>query len=276
MDPFLHALIAMPTAVYSGLLALVLLYWLSVIVGALDLDLLHLGGHGHVDVGHGGVGHGGAGHSGGHLPHGGAAGHGHDTAVGAHAAHGFFEFLSLGQVPITITATGIVFLAWLQAMALDLGLRATVEPWVGHLLFAVLLAAVFVPAVIVTAYAVRPLRRVFTMHDEHGEASLVGRPVRITSLVVDQGFGTAAVAAQGPELLLNVVCREGVRLAKHDMAVVVEYLADRAVYVVAPYAHLEPDAVEGPLRPPADGDAAGVAAPAAGPVSLESRRAPPQ
>ncbi len=265
MDPFLHALIAMPTAIYSGLLALVLLYWLSVIVGALDLDLLHLGGHGHLDVGHGGAGHGG-----------GAGHHDADTGVGGHEAHGFFEFLSLGQVPITITATGIVFLAWLQAMALDLGLRTTVEPWVGHLLFALLLAAVCVPAVIITGYAVRPLRRIFTMYDEHGEASLVGRPVRITSLVVDQGFGTAAVAAQGPELLLNVVCREGVRLAKHDMAVVVDYLPHRAVYVVAPYAHLEPDAVDGLLRPPADGDAAGAPHPAAGPVSLESRRAPPQ
>ena len=271
MDPFLHALIAMPTAIYSGLLALVVLYWLSVIVGALDLDLLHLGGHGHLDAGHGGVGHGG-----GHVAHGGAAGHGHDTAVGGHAAHGLFEFLSLGQVPITITATGIVFLAWLQAMALDLGLRSTLEPVLGHLPFAVLLAAVFVPAVVVTAHAVRPLRRVFETHDEHGESSLVGRPVRITSLAVDQGFGTAAVQAQGPELLLNVVCREGVRLAKHDMAVVVEWLPDRAVYVVAPYAHLEPDAVDGLLRPPADGDAADVARPAAGPVSLESRRAPPQ
>ena len=47
MNEFLQEIIAFPTGVYTGLLGLVLFYWLFVIFGALDIDII--GGGGDVD-----------------------------------------------------------------------------------------------------------------------------------------------------------------------------------------------------------------------------------
>ncbi|HBL31463.1 MAG TPA: hypothetical protein DD490_31955, partial [Acidobacteria bacterium] len=58
MSEFLNAILAFPTVIYTILLGVVVGYWLFVLLGALDINLLgdadlDGGGHGHGD----GVGH---------------------------------------------------------------------------------------------------------------------------------------------------------------------------------------------------------------------------
>jgi hypothetical protein len=246
MSEFLAALLAFPTIAYSVLLALALLYWLSVIIGALDLDLF--------------------------SPDAGDAGG--DMAPGGHTSHGFLEFLSIGRVPVTITASVFLLIAWFLAMLAELTLRAPLSSVISGPLFSgLLIPGTIIPAVFITGLAVRPLRWVFAQVSEHGETGLVGRMVKITSLTVDHQFGTAVCENAGPGILMNVFCRDGVQLKRDDMAVVVEFDAAKNLYLVAPFSHVpaEVDRLAAPVPPVVP--PASTSAPA---VSLERRTEPPQ
>jgi hypothetical protein len=212
MTEFLAAIQAFPNIIFTGLLGLMLLYWLTVIVGALDIDLF---------------GHHGAGADG-------------DMAPGAHEGHGFAEFLSLNKVPITITASAFALIGWILGMLTEIVLR----PWLGVLLpgplYSLIMMVVLVLAAgFAAAFVVRPLRHIFTMESEHGEEGLIGRMVRITSMKADHRFGSAMCDNSGPGIIMQVVCRAGTELKRDDMAVVVEYDAIKGIYLVAPFAHLK-------------------------------------
>lgn len=251
MAEFLAALMAFPTIAYSVLLALALLYWLTVIIGALDIDLF--------------------------SPEVGDAGAGGDMAPGGHHGHGFLEFLSIGRVPVTITASVFVFIGWFLCMLAELLLRAPLATVVSGPLFALaLIPASLIPAVFFTGLVVKPLRHLFSLVSEHGETGLVGRMVKITSLTVDHQFGTAVCDNAGPGILMNVFCRDGVQMKRDEMAVVVDFDASRNLYLVAPFGHVAADVerlgLEAPV-PPATQEPASTSAP---PVSLERRAEPPQ
>lgn len=241
MDQFIAALLAPPALFFSLLLGAALLYWLMVIVGALDLDLFHLG--------HGGDGHG----------HGVGDGHGHDghDGGGGHGPlHGALDLLSVGKVPLTLVATALVLTAWLVCMVGQLTLlpllAAALPPW---LLALVLFAAAVAVALPVTAVAMLPLRQAFAPSDEAGQRggiSLVGQLARVTSRTVDPAFGTAVCTLGGSEIVLNVVTgRPDLVLTKDQQAVIVHYDDERQVHVLgpAPEPALAPAADETPARP---------------------------
>ena len=251
MSEFLAALQAFPTMIFSGLLGLMLIYWLTVIVGALDIDLF--GHHGAEVDGH--------------------------MAPGAHDGHGFAEFLSLGKVPITITASVFSLVGWALGMLAEIHLRPVVGTLLpGPLYPLIMLVALVTIAGFAAAWAVQPLRRIFTMHTEHGEEGLIGKMVRITSLKADHRFGTALCDNAGPGIIMQVVLRQGAELKRDDMAVVVEYDVAKGLYLVAPFAHLKAEEAINRgslpiLPPPAEVAPASTPAP---PVSLERRNERPQ
>ncbi len=125
---------------------------------------------------------------------------------------------------------------------------------------------------------VRPLRHLFNLVSEHGEAGLVGRMVRISSLTVDHQFGTAVCDNAGPGILMNVFCRHGVQMKRDDMAVVVEFDASNNLYLVAPFSHVPTDVetivTDNAGLPPVSSPAQASTPPPA--VSLERRMEPPQ
>lgn len=250
MAEFYAALLAFPTIAYSVLLALALLYWLTVIIGALDVDLF--------------------------SPEVGDAGG--DMAAGGHHGHGFLEFLSVGRVPVTITASVFVFIGWFLCMLAELLLRAPLAAVISGPMFSLaLVPASLIPAVFFTGLVVKPLRHLFSLVSEHGEAGLVGRMVRITSLTADHQFGTAVCDNAGPGILMNVFCRDGVQMKRDEMAVVVDFDASRNLYLIAPFGHVPADVerlgLEAPVLPPATPAQVSTSAP---PVSLERRAEPPQ
>lgn len=209
MEEFLQALTSGGVAPFTVLLVAAVLYWLLVILGALDLDLLHLGGE--------------AGHDAGHDGHGGDGHHGLFT--------GLFEFLSIGKVPITVVLSLLVFTGWGTAMALALLLP---------LWWPLVLAGGLAAALPVTGFATRPLRAVFSALNRGVETgvSLVGCEARITSAACDHRFGTAVVQQGGDELILDVVAiREDLRFAKDEVVVIADHDAERRCYLVGPAAY---------------------------------------
>lgn len=210
MGELWHLATTMPTSVWSLLLALACVYWALVAVGAFDIDLFSIDAD--VDA---------------------------DAGVDVHA-HGIFEFLSIGQVPITVIASIFVAAAWLLALAAVSLVPAPLAALPAGLAHALVLAVTALAALVVTAWTCRRMRPLFSIVTVEGGASLVGRQVTVTSGHVDERFGTASAATDGPDLLLNVVARVGVRLSRGEQAVVVEHDAERGVYLIAPLPHLRP------------------------------------
>ncbi|MFM2090306.1 MAG: hypothetical protein RLZZ127_795 [Planctomycetota bacterium] len=205
MEPLLTALLAVPTVVFTALLVVAVLYWLLVILGALDLDLLHLGDH------------------------------------DAHAGENHFavlEFLRVGQVPITVIASVFVVIAWIVSLAATMFLRPAVPEWSWWLFGAVAFAAAVVAGYLGTGAVCAGLAGLFAIRGTSTATSLVGRVVEVTSSTVDARFGTARHdRPTGEEVLLNVVCDPVHVFARGDQAVVMEYDAAKGVYLIAPLPH---------------------------------------
>ena len=223
MNELVVAAIQFPTVVFTIALGIVLLYWVSVLVGALDLDLF--GGH-DVDVGGGhDAGVGGSHDAGGHD-----AGD-HDAEGG-----GLWHALGLGDVPITISASVIVLVAWVTSVLI---MAYVVEAfdlprWLGGLLLP--LAILF--ALPVTALLVRPLRPVFAIKEGKSNADYVGHTCTVTTGHVDNEFGQATVEDGGTVLIVAIRCDATGKLARGDKALIIEFDAGRQSYVVEPSANL--------------------------------------
>jgi hypothetical protein len=227
VNEFLNAITGLPTAVFSGLLLVTLLYWLLAAIGQVDIDSLNVD----VDV---------------------------DASVdvdadvdidadvsapnGMHfSAMGVLEWLSVGKVPLSLIISVWVIYGWMLCMGSELLLRPALGEGLIDWIYvpSVAIAASFA-ALISTGWTVRPMRKLFSLDDAVHNQDLIGHQVIVTTRAVSTTFGRASSTGSGSDLILNVICDASHTLKRDDPAVVVEYLPERNVYVVAPLPHLQP------------------------------------
>jgi hypothetical protein len=211
VNELFEASLRFPTVVFTIGLGIVLVYWLFVLLGALDIDLL--GGGDHVDVGGHDVG-------------------GHD--VGGHDvdADGVFAKLGLGVVPITITISFIMLVGWcgsLLVMYYGGGMA-----WLKYALLPLMLLA----SMLVTSVLVRPLAPVFKIREGKSNREYVGHTCTITTANVDDKFGHASVEDGGTTLDIPVRCDAPGKLSRGDKALIIEFDEDRQAYLVEPHASI--------------------------------------
>lgn len=250
MSEFLNAILAFPTVLYTILLGVVVLYWLFVILGALDINLLgdaDLDGHGHADLdmgGHGHVdalgadGHGHDLHLDGHG-HGPADGHGHsgdhhgdadaDAGDAEHAGGlaGLIQTLGLGGVPVTLMLSILILAAW----SFCLGGTELFGGSPGWTSVAVPLLSLAL-AVPVTGVIIRPLRRFYTTVAAPQHRDFVGKICTITTLRVDERYGQAEIADGGAGLIVQVRSSGSDRFSRGDRALIFDYKDE--VFWIAP------------------------------------------
>jgi hypothetical protein len=200
-----------PTVVFTIALGIVLLYWLFVLIGALDLDLF---GH-HVDIGGDGAGDA-VGDAGGHD-----AGGGHDADGDADGNAGIWHTLGLGDVPITISASIIVLVAWVASLCLMtyVVVAFALPGWV---------AGILLPLVLILALPITAIK------EGKSNADYVGHSCTVTTGHVDNEFGQATVEDGGTVLIIAVRCDAPGKLARGDKALIIEFDPSRQAYVVEP------------------------------------------
>jgi hypothetical protein len=244
-----EASLRFPTVVFTIGLGIVLVYWLFVFLGALDIDLLGggevhgdgigdaLGGHGHVDVG----GHDVGGHDvGGHDVGGHDAG-GHDASGDGHDADGgdgFFAKLGLGAVPLTISVSFIMLVGWTTSLLASSYIDG--GAWLPY----VLLPAVLVTSMLVTSVLVRPLAPVFKVREGKKNKDWVGQTCTISTGTVDEKFGHANVEEGGTTMDIAVRCDAG-KLGRGDKALIIDFDEERQAYLVEPVASILPNSKAG-------------------------------
>jgi len=190
-----------PTIVFTIALGIVLVYWLFVLIGTLDIDLL---GHGH-DVG------------------------GHDAGDADADADGVWDALGLGNVPLTISISVIVLVAWVGCL---LGSRYVVGD-AGALRW-VLLPIAFLIALPIAALFVRPLAPVFEIKEGKTHADYIGSVCTITSNTVDNDFGFADIVDGGSVVQIAVRSDPSHKLVRGQKALVIDIDPERRVFAVEP------------------------------------------
>ncbi|AUX34644.1 hypothetical protein SOCE836_068200 [Sorangium cellulosum] len=276
MAEVLAASLAFPAVIFTVVLALALIYWLFVLLGALDLDLLG-GAHGDATPDLGGL----EGAAKGALEgaakgalegaakgalegaakgslEGAAKGSLEGAADGAHGVGAVLVALELHRVPATVTLTLIAAFGWFTSalstmLAAPLWTGAGLPRWA---LGVTALAASLVVAVLLTSLAVRPLAPLFVTRHATSKKDLVGRVCVVSTGRVDERFGQAVIDEGGASHILDVRCDTPGALRRGDRALLVSWDPDGEVFGVEPL-----DGLLGPPPPLAERLASRVEAP---------------
>lgn len=203
-----HASVHISNLFSSLLLLLVVLYWVVVLCGVLDVDTLDLD----MDLDAGDA-------------------DGVETGVSG-GNEGLLEYLNLRKVPLSIVVSIFAISLWLLGVLANHYLHNTSSTLLGLI--------VFVPNVLISAHIAKfvtmPLIPLFrSMNADIAEVrDMAGTRVRITSSKADAKFGQAEVISRedGPSVVLSVRT-EGEVLPKGTEAVVVCEDVDKRVYVVS-------------------------------------------
>ncbi len=249
MENFLDAAFQMPTAIFSVLLGLAVLYWLTVVLGLFDLGIFEGLFEGTVEgaaegmvegVAEGmaeGIAEGVAEGMAEGMAEGLAEGVAEGATDGATDAvlagrPGCLGLLAVGEVPVSISGTLLIVFAWLFSYG---GTSLLARVAVGGTLVAAGLGVVaFALALGATSVATRPLKKLFRIAPVTTNRDLVKRLCKLTTLRVDEKFGQAEVDDKGSVLLVQVRCRRKNDMTRGDRAIIYEYDAAYEVFWIAP------------------------------------------
>ncbi len=255
MEGLLRAIESFPAALYTVLLGLVLLYWLFVVVGAVDLDALGGAEHGMEGVAKGvlegasdaalsaldgaadGVTHAteavGAGMEGAEGVEGaGTSGVGVSHAGGVLSSLGV---LHLRKVPVTVAGSLVVIYGWLVAVLAQVtaGARWTQAGLPGWAFGSAVSVLSLGLAVRFAAWTARPMVPLFAARPASTRDDLMGREAEVTTGRLDAGFGQVLVSDGGAGLLIDARF-EGGTLRRGDRVVVTYWDGERNVVQVEP------------------------------------------
>lgn len=227
----LTELFAFPTAIFSVLLALALVYWLFVIIGALDVDMLDFGeaaegmfegaAEGAAEGAFEGMAEGAA-----------EAGAEGAAEAGAEASAGLISALKLRSAPATVVLSLIFLFGWIVSFV---GMRTLAE-WglTGALVGAGLAVLAVVVALPLTSIVIRPLAPVFEPAHARTRNELIGQFCVISTQKVTDRFGQANCHLGGDDLLIQVRGPQFNALKKGDQALIIDYDREREAYLVEP------------------------------------------
>lgn len=253
MHAFLDTVIAFPTVVFTVPLALLVLYWLMTIVGALDMELLDGvfgaaegldglealdgvdgvldGADGALDALDGSMES-----ADGALEAVDGAADAADTNLAVVERGLLAHVFHLGQVPVTITLSLFTltgFIASYGGSVLIRGLDGTLHTVgaVGVVVAATLLGGLG------SWVGAHPLVPMFALQGARSRQAVVGSTCEITTGRVDEHFGQAEVTVDRDHLLVQVRCdRPDNGLKRGAEALIISYDARREAFVVEPLA----------------------------------------
>ena len=194
MGQFLEIALSFPTIIFSVLLTIMVAYWLTGIIGVIDVD------H-HVDHQDGGFSH-------------------------------ALVLFGLRGLPITLVITLLSFLAWFSSLLLADLLSFLMQGWVKYLIGTfIAITSIFI-ALPLTGIVLKPLRRHLMTHTAIEKGELVGRTCIVNTLKVTQTFGQASVEDGGAGLIIAIRSDEPNSFKKGSKAVLISYNGENDFYKV--------------------------------------------
>lgn len=228
MSPIIDASLAFPTVIFSLFLVVVLLYWVLVVLGTVDMDMFDFDFDG--DFG-GDLG----GDLGADLGDAGADLDGDVDADGDAHGHGTFADilarLDLTEIPLTVSLSLFFLLAWLVCVS---AVQVFGAPVTALGIGAALAAGAMVISLLATSRVAVVLKPLFRTFYAPKHKSLLGKTCRITTLKVTDSYGQAEVADGGAGLLIQVRSSNAEELERGSEALIFDYDAENEIFSVKP------------------------------------------
>lgn len=272
MSDFLNQIIALPTLVYTSLLFIVILYWVFVIIGALDIDmfdgagdgvaegLLDGAGEGAADaLGHAAEGIGHAAEGVGHAAEGigqGAEGLGADGVDSlGHGTEGIAHGLDLASLiglrkaPFTVIISMLMLISWVACFLGMQFLAPVLDTFLPHFVSAAIIGLGSLGlAMPVTGISASPLAPLFETHKAGRREDLVGKTCRIETGSVDRTFGQATVEEDGGWMKVEVRTRKSGGISRGDEVLIVAYDPQHETFTVEALTHAPPPQAAKPRK----------------------------
>jgi len=207
MTELLEAAIAPANIIPTALLAFVLLYWLVVLVGLIDLDLINIEVETDMEPDASGI----------------------ETIAWLNSALAFFN---LGRVPFMLFLSFLVLPFWAFALLSNYYL-GTAGNFIGFLL----LLPAFIGALFISKILTTPFVKLFAiLEKEHeSQATILGQVCTVILPASPTELGQATVKTEGSPLLLNVKTTGSANLSKGETALVIDYDEKSKYYLIEPY-----------------------------------------
>lgn len=201
MSEFLHAASASVNIIPGILLLFALLYWVVVIIGILDYDLLDF------DLETAGP----------------------DAIAWLNNALSFFN---VSKIPFMIFFSFVALPFWAISLIVNYYLN-TGESIVGLML----LLPIFFFSLVISKILTSPFVKIFAALEKEplSKASVIGRICTVILPVTATEMGQATVRTEGSPLLLNVKATSGAQLKKGETGLVIDYNETNQFYLIEPY-----------------------------------------
>jgi len=208
MDPFYQNISSFPTAVFTFVLAICVLYWLCAVLGVVDIDILDIDGS-EIDFETG------------------------NDVNAPNAMAGVMLKFGLNGVPITIIISFLSLFGWLASYYSMHFLSPLIPAGILYFVFGfVVLMAAFWLAVLITAMIVKLLRPFFQKVEQQTIKRVLGQIAVVRTSKVTDCFGEALLNDGGAGLILKVRSNKEQSFVKGDKVVLLEYLEAENVYRV--------------------------------------------
>lgn len=212
MDPFYENISSFPTAIFTFLLCLCLLYWLVAVLGLVELDVLDF------DV----------------PDMDGAVEMNPDSGVNnVEGLAGLAMRFGLYGVPVTIIVSLIALVGWLVSYyAMHYGAAFAPNGPMRWLIGLPVLCIAFYVGVIITAVIIKPLRSLFNKASQQTVQHILGQTAIVRTSRVDRAFGEAALEDGGASLILKIRAHGDEIFTRGDRVVLLERLENENAYRV--------------------------------------------
>jgi len=143
-------------------------------------------------------------------------------------------FFNLGQIPLMIFITFLSLPMWFIAVVGNYYLGIT-----NFLFGLVLLIPNFIVSLFIAKFATMPFVKLFTKLKKEGTTaqSLTGKVCRVVLIASDEKMGQAEIKDDGTSYLINTKSAQGQVIKKGETALIIEFDEEKNIYHIEPYQH---------------------------------------
>ncbi len=201
-----------PTAIYTVLICVLILFWLLAILGALDIDIISFDNDIELDV---------------DLDI--------DADIEIPGFVGLLHTLGFTGVPFTIVLTVLIFLSWVFTYFISAYLLPLIPTELLKLLVST--AGLFISffiAVPISSKIIAPLRKLSLENQAKSNKDFLGSHCRVTSQTVDESFGQGKIQTSGASLIVSIRCTASAEVKQGDMVRPISFDQKKNIYQVIP------------------------------------------
>ncbi len=207
MQEFLDLSFSGVNIIPTVLLFFVLIYWIIVILGVIDVDTLDIDIETEVELDMDG-----------------------DLEVDGEGLSSVLSFFNIGHMPLMIFLSFLAFPMWV------LSLWSINFIGVENILInSGLLLASFVASLFIAKFLTTPIAKFYMKLRLQDEAiNPIGKQCKVLLTVKSDSYGQAEIKANGTSILISAITRDGIEIKKGESALVIDYIKDGNHYLIEP------------------------------------------